>query len=491
VSAPSGSARAATPLNAKDRHFLNRFSYGHTPGLAKQVRRAGGGRAWFEDQLNPGTIKDKSGDKVKDWFPDLWYSPTKLWERSDSGVAPAWEVMTDLARWTTMRRVHSSHQVHEVMVDFWSNLLHVPLGDDLAWVGRVDYDKVIRANALGRFDTMLVKAITHPAMGLSLDNAFSTKDAPNENLGRELLELHSVGVDSGYSERDVKMSSRMLTGYRVDMWPAYKKYYDKDSHWTGTIKVMGFKSSNRSADGRKATEKYLRYLAHHPATAKRIAKRLCVKFVRDDPSKALVNHVAQAWTRSGTDIKVTLRALVSHPEFLGSAGRKVRMPLEETIASIRALGIKPRTPTADNSFANALHWMLQGQGMTAYGWPAPNGFPEIGVAWSSAGRALDSLDVQRTLGQLPGWGPGGWMTTDVTFPAAKSWHPALPTTFGKVVDHISVKALGSPASDRTKDGIALRTGVPMSKKLTTADLTDDRVRQVLIALLGTPTHMTR
>jgi hypothetical protein len=100
---------SSAPLGARDRLFLNRFSFGHTNQLAKQVRGAGGGRAWFEKQLHPGSIKDKNGDRVKAWFPDVWHTPAKLYERNDDGTAPWWEVMPDLARWTMMRRVYSSH----------------------------------------------------------------------------------------------------------------------------------------------------------------------------------------------------------------------------------------------------------------------------------------------------------------------------------------------------------------------------------------------
>ncbi len=393
--------------------------------------------------------------------------------------------MADFGRWTMMRRLYSSHQLHEVMVDFWSNLLHVPPGDDLAWPYRISYDAMIRANALGRFDTMLVAATTHSCMGLYLDNATSTKDAPNENLGRELLELHSVGIQAGYSERDVKMSSRMLTGYRVDLyWPSFRAYYDPDAHWTGTIKVLGFKAANRQHDGRAATKKYLRYLAHHPATAKRLARRLCVKFVHDDPSPALVNAVATTFRRSGTDIKATLRTMVSHPEFASSANDKVRSPLEETLATIRALGIKPRKPVRDSSFANAIYWTGQGQGMTPYSWPAPNGFPEVNDAWASPGRALDSLEVQRSLAQR--W----WPRDDAKYPSDESWLPPLPARFGQVVDHMGKKLLGEAPNARLKDGIAIRTGIPLSRTVTASDMTN-RTRQVLMALLGSPAHMTR
>jgi uncharacterized protein (DUF1800 family) len=281
------------------------------------------------------------------------------------------------------------------------------------------------------------------------------------------------------------MSSRMLTGYRVDMWPEYKRYYDRESHWTGTIKVMGFRSPNGSSDGRKATEKYLRYLAHHPATAQRLARRLCVKFVHDDPSPALVRHVARAFTRSGTNIKATLRALVTHPEFLGSANRKVRTPLEESMATIRALGIRPRKPVGDDSFANTLYWVMSEQGMTPYGWPAPNGFPEVGIAWSSAGRALDSFDVQRSIAMR--W----WPSQGARYPSDSSWLPALPTKFGNVVDHMSLKLLGEPPSNRVREGLALRTGIGLAQRVTDSDMSESRVRQMLVALLGTPAHLTR
>ena len=145
----------------------------------------------------------------------------------------SWEVAVDLSRWTVTRRIHSRRQVHEVMTDFWSNLLNVSLFHDDAVFWRMHYDRTIRRDALTSFDSLLRAAITHPAMGLYLDNAFSTKDAPNENLGRELLELHTVGVDAGYTEADVKASARMLTGYRVDLWwPEFRAYYSAADHDT-------------------------------------------------------------------------------------------------------------------------------------------------------------------------------------------------------------------------------------------------------------------
>lgn len=486
MSTKSASVAVFPRLSDRDRLFISRFSYGHNLALASAVSKAGGGRAWFEKQLAPSAVSDPDVAQLKGWFPNVWYSPLQLWNRNDSGVAPYWEVMADLGRWTMMQRIFSTRQLNEVMTEFWSNLFNIPLADDSAWPYRVAYDGMIRKNALLKYDDMLVKVITHPCMGLYLDNAISTKDAPNENLGRELLELHSVGVDAGYTEDEVKASARMLTGYRVDLYyPEFKAYYDPSVHDTHRVTVLGFTHRNGKADGRAATEAYIRYLAHHPATAKRIARRLCVRFVHDNPSADLVRTVARAWTRSGTDIKATLRALVAHPEFASSAGQKVRTPLEDTLAAIRALGIKPTKPTQDNSFANALYWVVSDQGMAPYDWPQPNGYPETNLPWSSAGRALDSFDVHRSLGAR--W----WPTDQARFPSYKSWLPALPATFDKVVSHVSKQVLGVAAGSKIKAGLATKTGIALSHSVTASDLDDSTMAQILVGLLDTPAHMTR
>jgi hypothetical protein len=125
----------------------------------------------------------------------------------------------------------------------------------------------VKAAGGGRtwFEKQLQATITHPAMGLYLDNAFSSRESPNENLGRELLELHTVGVDAGYTEDHVKASARTLTGYRVDLYyPSFRAWYDTGWHDTQPVEVMGFSHPNGAADGRPATMAYLSYLAKHP-----------------------------------------------------------------------------------------------------------------------------------------------------------------------------------------------------------------------------------
>ncbi|WP_322937162.1 DUF1800 domain-containing protein [Nocardioides bizhenqiangii] len=474
-------------LPAADRHLVKRFSWGLTPALAAQVRAAGGGRAWFAKQLQPANVADAPGAAVNTWFPSMRLGPRQIFQNQEDEVQGSWEVAADLSRWTVGRRIASNRQLHEVMVDFWSNLLNVSLFHDDAVFWRMDYDRVIRKHALTTFEALLRATITHPAMGLYLDNAYSSKESPNENLGRELLELHTVGVDAGYTEDDVKASARMLTGYRVDLWwPSFRAFYDTSWHDTQPVQVMGFTHANRSADGRAATLAYLSYLAKHPATAQRLAHRLCVKFVSDQPTRAIVNAVARAYRASGTAIKPTLRALVDHPDFAAGAGKKVRTPTEDYVAAVRALGIRPQAPTTDESFANAMLWQYGEAGQPPYEWPAPNGYPEVDGAWASAGRVLTSFTIHRDLAAR--W----WPTEQARFPSYASMLPPMPATLAQVIDHQALRMFGHKPSDAVRTGIAQLLGMPLTTRLTKDDaLAYWTLRGILSSLLDSPMHLHR
>ena len=322
-------------LTGPDRHLVTRFSYGLTRTLARDVRKAGGAMEWFEQQLRPRSVSDKDAAEVDAWWPELSYSPAKLWQRNINMVQGGWQVMANYQRRTLQRRIRTNRPVLEMMTEFWENHLNVPVNGDEQFTYRASYGDHIREHALGRFSDLLVGAITHPAMLIYLDQATSTKRHPNENLGRELLECHTVGRGN-YTEDHVKASARILTGYTVDMWETWQALYNPEEHWRGTVKVMGFRDRNRKKDGRALTRSYLEYLAQHPATARRIAYKLAVKFVRDEPSVALVNHLAKVYRKHDTEIAPVLRALVGSREFQRSAGLKVRDPGEDIVASYRA-----------------------------------------------------------------------------------------------------------------------------------------------------------
>ena len=311
-----------TLLKPRDRHLVSRFSYGITPELASQVRAAGGARAWWERQLTPGAIPDGFADQLQGWWPTLNESPQSMWAQDKMGMMRAFGVCQDYQRYVLMRRIFSNRQVLELMTEFWENHLNVPLNGEPAYLFRRAYGETLRAQAFGRYEDILFAAVTHPAMLVYLDNSNSTAEHPNENLGRELLELHSVGIGA-YNEDHVKDAARILTGWRVDTQqgnknPTWMASYIPGDHSVGPVRVMDFTDANAAPDGRDLTRRFVSYLAHHPLTARRIATKLVLKFVRDDAPQSLVDRLAQVYLDNDTAIVPVLRALIDSPEFAGS-----------------------------------------------------------------------------------------------------------------------------------------------------------------------------
>ncbi len=478
---------AARPVpSAADRHLLKRFSYGITPALTDEVYRLGGADQWFSRQLNHKDISDGYANGLRDWFPALDKTPQQLWHTDQTGGQQGFEVTADYERWTMLRRAYSKRQVQETMVEFWANLLHIPCPEAKSWPHRVRYDTTLRQHALGRFDDMVVACVLHPAMLLYLDNAVSQASNINENLGREVLELHTVGVAGDYTEDEVQDSARILTGYRVDAWETWTPYYAEEDHFRGQVSVLGFSDPNPSYNGRDLTKRYLRYLATHPVTARRIARRLCVRFISDDPSPAVVDAVTAAFVQSGTDIKQTLRALVAHPEFAASAGDKTRTPTQDAIATYRALGLEVMPPSKKEDFAYSLLHQVNSMGQQPFGWVRPDGFPDVADAWTSISRMLGSWRAH--------WGLAGgyWPKSGVRHRTMGEWLPALPARFDEVVDHISRLVLAKPASKTHQRAVTAFTTIqPFERIRTPSDLPEYKLVQLLSVLLDSPAHMTR
>jgi len=472
------------PLTTQERHLLSRFSYGVTPALARSANSDA--NQWFLSQARPAGIADAYADRLITWFPRMVGDPGTLYQRSENGVYRGWQVSCDFQRWTLLRRMFSNRQLHEVMTDFWSNLLHVAAPHDKAWPWRLRYDTTIRVHALGRFEDLLHAAITHPAMGCYLDNASSTRTALNENLGRELLELHTVGLDGGYDEDDVRSSAMMLTGYRVDVRGSYRAAYAPVDHQRGPLQIMDFDDPNADADGRAATRRYLRHLAHHPATARRIAHRLCVQFVSDEPSAALVTHVSNAYLAADTAIVPTLRALTATAEFKGSIGAKVRTPSDDAVATYRAVGVSVQKPTTNESFANALIFQSQSMGQRVFDWPTPDGFPLRNESWVGVSRMLNSFQTHHL--QAGSYFP----SKQATHRPPAWWLPALPARFDEVVDHVCRKLLARPASADLQRAASIRLQIAAGERIrTSADMPAYRITRLLGTLLDSPQHMTR
>jgi hypothetical protein len=489
-----------TPVpGAKVRHMANRFAYGYTPALGAEMTAAGGPRAWFDRQLMPDLITDTETGVFSSWYPTIGRTAPQHFEIAEMQRGYGYEVWTNHGRWSMMRRLYSKRQLLEVMTEFWCNHLHVYAGADLTWLWREGYDALIRKHALGRFDEMLQAAIVHESMLTYLDADLSkvvrrvtqsgatvVTEKINENLGRELLELHTVGRSAGYTEAEVRDSAYILTGWVIDRFNTWNLSYDPDRHYTGTVKVLGFTATNSARDGRAVLVDYLQYLAHHPATAQRIARKLAVRFVSDTPSDDLVNHLAGVFRDSGTDIKTTLTALIEHPEFNAAGGKKVRTPTEDVAATFRVLGARMSKPSSQGDAANSIFYQCKSVGQVPFGWERPDGFPDTGQAWSSAARLMGSYRVHNSTA-------GHWYpSTGVAYRSHASWLPQSRIRFDLFVDHLCRTLYGRGAT-RLVLGAACMVVDATPSDMITRDhrVIKYRLPRLIGLLLDTQQHLTK
>ena len=462
-------------------HLMNRLGCGWSTATWAQMQAAGGPTAWFERQLDPAGVPEHPRvGWIDGWFPELWETPAVKFTRSKVGYGYA----DRLSSWTMLRRIHSNRQVLETMVDFWSNHLHVGAVGGTAWVNRVGYDQTVRQHALGRFEDLLVACTLHPAMLTYLDNFRSVRGAPNENHGRELLELHTVGRASGYTEQMVLDSAVILSGWRIDFRGTWEQRYNPRQHTTGPVQVLGFGHANTAEDGRQLTIDYLRYLANHPATARTIATKLVIRFVGDYPSAALVDRLAGVYLASGTDIRAVLRHLVASPEFQASAGQKYRTPVDDLVATARALQVRATKPTSGRAFAHQI--THQHRGLPLFQWPRPDGAPERNADWASAARMLSSFRMHWDLAS------GGHPARDVRYRKPQRWLPEKQVRLDRYVDHLSRTLLGRRSTKTQLKAVCQATGYKPDEVVDKRHplARGDFVR-VAAVLLDSPAHMTR
>jgi uncharacterized protein (DUF1800 family) len=404
-------------------HLLRRATFGVVRSDADAVRKLGID-GWIDAQLDPGSVADPVSDKALAAFPTVSMSTAEIRRTVKEGD---WQAQYELGQATLARQMWSRRGLLEVMVDFWSNHLNVTNPFDGGWDTRTTYDNnVIRKHALGRFSDMLKASARDPAMLRYLNNAQSDRRSVNENYGRELLELHTVGIEGGYTEKDVRQSAYVMTGRTVTQEGEFR--YEPDRHWVDPVKVLGFKDKNpKRSQGLVVGEKYLQYLATHPSTAKNIARKLAVRFVCDSPPNGLVQRLADTYLENGTAIVPVLKTLFRSQEFWIATGLKTRRPLENLVASARALGVAPGADT--RAGVEGLYYMTQRFGMAPLAWVPPNGYPDVAAAWRSAHATLATWNAHRSLVQ--GGEPG------LAYPAAAGLVGRRPSTTGPYVDSLA------------------------------------------------------
>jgi len=310
------------------------------------------------------------------------------------------------------RAIYSNRQLEEILVDFWMNHFNVfnGKGPERALLTSFERD-AIRPHVFGRFEDMLLATARHPAMLFYLDNWQSQaprEDLPapagvrrpglNENYGRELMELHTLGVDGGYTQDDVIAVARAFTGWTIYDPQKFAEFqFNPAVHDRKEKIVLGH--TIPAMGGEQAGLEVIEILAHHPSTARFISRKLAQRFVADDPPRALVDRMAATFMKTDGDLRAVLQTMFSSPEFFseGAWRGKLKSPLEMVVSAVRALN-------ADVTDTFALAQRIADVGEPLYGKLEPTGYPNTGESWASTAGVLGRINVAAALvnGQVPG-----------------------------------------------------------------------------------------
>jgi uncharacterized protein (DUF1800 family) len=403
-------------------HLLDRLGYGPRPGDLERVTAMGPER-YIEEQLEPERIAqppelrqrlaalDTAGLSAAELFRR--YGPPARREAKDDEAArkqvqkAANRVAEQAMQARLLRAVYSPAQLQEVMTDFWFNHFNVFRGkglEDRIWLGAYERD-AIRPYALGRFRDLLGATAKHPAMLYYLDNWQSSvartdlsgdsRGGLNENYARELMELHTLGVDGGYTQKDVTELARILTG-----WTYLPRLWEQgdDTPFTFEPRRHDFGGKtllNRHLEGtgEGEGENALDLLARSPATAHHISWQLAQYFVADDPPPALVDRLAKSFQQSDGDIREVLRTLFHSPEFWSAdhVGNKFKTPYQYVVSALRAYG------GPIYNFRPAMGALNQ-LGMPLYGCLTPDGWKNTQAAWLNPDAMVYRLNFATALG---------------------------------------------------------------------------------------------
>jgi len=434
---------AAMPLELRPLHALNRLAFGPAPGDVETANRLGVER-WIAQQLNPhGLPESPELEEQIGALETLRMTPVELFlqygppmggrrgpnqkpnrdpEAQKQARQQARIVVEQAIRARLMRAVRSPRQLQEVMTAFWFNHFNVFAGKGLCylWVGAYE-EEAIRPHVMGRFRDLLGATAKHPAMLFYLDNWQNTApDSPgargklegiNENYARELMELHTLGVNGGYSQADVIALAHILTGWgivrrrpplggggfrrRFGEQPGAVRtpdgfFFDPSRHDFSDKSLLG---ESIRGGGINEGERALDLLARHPATARHLSTQLAQYFVADNPPAPLIDRIARSYLANDGDLRVVLETLFASPEFWDSRSyaAKFKTPYEFAISAVRATG----TPVRN---VRPLMNTMAGLGMPLFGCQTPDGYKNTQEAWLNPDAMMLRLAFATALG---------------------------------------------------------------------------------------------
>jgi uncharacterized protein (DUF1800 family) len=410
----SAFGRVPVPTQAVARHALARFSFGATPAGVEEVK-ARGVAGWFEHELARGASAARAPntspyahalaepeDVIAAFGAKEENDPADTEQislRKQARRVNVKELLATIGSAQVARHVESPAQLHAAMVDFWSNHFNVFARKHTLKVLAGNYvESVIVPHALGRFEELLIATAQSPAMLVYLDNDKSAAPGPrgrrglNENYARELLELHTLGVDGGYTQTDVIAVARILTGYGLgeprEQGLSFR--FSPARHDFGEKTVLG--RAFPAGVGEEEGLALLRFLARQPATARHIARKLCQRFIADEPASECVSAIAKTFLDTQGDMTEVLRAILSSSWFWepGVRGGKLKKPSEFLASALRALGF-----TLDGTPAIAKESAELGEPALLY--PAPTGYPDRVAAWAGGAQILARMDFAARL----------------------------------------------------------------------------------------------
>ena len=415
-------------------HVISRTTFGARPGDAEHIRSIGLER-YIDEQLHPERLADAgvearlvglttlrmSSRQIADEFekPLLKARQAKKNEKDGAVAEPdpemqrrAATVVLELQQQKIVRAIYSSRQLQEVLVDFWFNHFNVDAKKGADRFLLTEYEReTIRPHVLGKFRDLLEATAQSPAMLFYLDNwmsadpngphldagrrgAFGRPNAPkglNENYGRELMELHTLGVDGGYTQNDVTEVARAFTGWTVETPRLGGGFmFNPRLHDDGQKVVLGHVI--RAGGGQRDGEDVLDILARHPSTARFIATKLVRRFVSDIPPPALVDRVAARFRETDGDLREVVRAILTSPEFFAADAlhAKVKTPFEFVVSAVRATG-------ADVQDARPLARQVADLGMPLYQCQPPTGYKDTADAWVNTGALVGRMNFGLSL----------------------------------------------------------------------------------------------
>ena len=453
-----------TALSAADFLALNRITFG--PRVEERARFVEVGlKNYIEEQLDFETINDFACDLQLSIFDTLKMEANEL-EGISNQLFDGYDrekVPNELRQATLLRQLYSKRQLYEVMVEFWSDHFNIFMDKEKEFfLKTVDDREVIRKHALGNFRDLVWASAHSPAMMIYLDNQANEKSHPNENYARELMELHTLGVDGGYTQEDVMELARCLTGWNVKehFWLG-DFIFKEDLHDTGEKNVLGL---SIQPSGIKEAEQVIEVLVMHPSTAKFICTKLARRFIADNPPEQLIEKAAQTFLSTNGDIKSVLRVILL--DGLRLAQPKYKRPVNFLLSALRMLNVE--------TDGIVLHDYLVRMGQLYFNWPTPDGYPDYSEAWQG--------------NLMPRWQFAFALIRNELKDTKHNLNALLDVSSTGIlqddVDAITSLLVGAPLERLTRDGII--------DSIRAAGATEEETRQIIAAsIIASPAFQWR